>query len=71
MIKKIIAYVPCLVFLVIANRINKALNHVPASEDTKWLADTMFNYYIGFMLYSSWWNDFGGLNLLGQHGKVV
>lgn len=71
MIKKIIAFVPCYVFYFIGDRISKALNKMSDSADTEWLVNLMYNYYVGFMLYSSWWNDFGGLNLWGQPDKVV
>lgn len=70
MIKKIVAYIPCHLSYFIGDRISKALNNIPDSKDTEWLVSVFYNYYVGFMLCSSWWNDFGGLKVWGQPEKV-
>ena len=63
MIKKIIAYIPCNIFFYLGDAVSKVLNLIPNDEKFEPIAHMVYSIYNGLMLYSAWWNDFGGLSV--------
>jgi len=66
MIKKIIAYVPCHVFYYLGDKVANILNLVPDDDKFDHVSFMLYQVYNGLMLYSTWWNDFGGLDVWGN-----
>lgn len=62
-IKKVIAYIPCHVFYYLGDIVSKIMQKIPDGDEYEILAYSAYDIYNGLMLWSIWWNDFGGLEV--------
>ena len=70
-IKKIIAYVPCQVLYCMGDLVSKIMNKIPEGDIYAELVYSLYDVYNGLMIWSVWWNDFGGLNVWKTPEKEI
>jgi hypothetical protein len=68
MIRKIVAYLPCMLFYWASDSISSLIQKVPDGHPH--LDDFLFQFFLGTSLYSMWWDEFGQLNFWTDANKV-
>jgi len=64
-VKTIIAYLPTWIFFWLGHFISKILE-ISFFEKYEWWGNLFYPPYSRLMLWSVWWNDYGGLSVWGK-----
>lgn len=70
-IKKLVAYIPCQILYYIGDLVSKIMNKIPEGDIYQELVYNLYDVYNGLMLWSVWWNDFGGLHVWKTPEKEI